>query len=72
MRGRIVRHAETMNQTKKTNTANVALIGAAIGLFGIFLIWRGTNVDNPSTFGFILVIIGVAFLLAALVERYKS
>jgi ABC-type Mn2+/Zn2+ transport system permease subunit len=56
---------------KKSNAvANVAWIGVVLGLLGVFLIWRGSNMDSPSTFGFVLCIVAAAFLLAALIQWY--
>lgn len=57
--------------TKKNPATNVALIGAVLALLGGFLIWRGTNVDSPSTVGFLLVLVALAFLITALVYRIR-
>jgi drug/metabolite transporter (DMT)-like permease len=63
---------EPQASAKKNHTAgNVAGIGAALGLLGAFLIWRGNNLDSPSTVGFLLVLVALAFLLTALLYRYK-
>lgn len=58
-------------QTKKNPAGTVGLIGAALAALGAFLIWRGSNLDEPSTLGFLLVVAAIAFLLTAAIYRYK-
>lgn len=59
-------------QTKKSQAVgNVAGIGVVLALLGGFLIWRGSNTGSPSVVGFVLVLFAIAFLLTALIYRYK-
>lgn len=65
--------SEQQTPAKKTRAVgNVAGIGVVLALLGAFLIWRGNNLENPSTIGFLMVIFAAAFLITALVYWIKS
>jgi drug/metabolite transporter (DMT)-like permease len=63
--------SEQQTPAKKHTVTNVALIGVALALLGGFLIWRASNMGDQSGFGFLLVLVALAFLLTALVYRIR-
>lgn len=63
-------HADVMNTqqapVKKSHlVTDLAGIGLVLGLVGMFLGWRASNLEQTSALGSLLIVVGVALLVIA-------